>query len=391
MFQFNFSPTGSAALRSGVLSGFLLVLASHDVEGQESFLRGDVNVDGRVSLSDAVTLNRFQFIDGIHPPCLDAADVNDDATPESRGRWPGIDFPDVVNILARLFMGWLPPISEPFPDVGPDPTLDKLSCESYEVVEPTLSTDNVLRLGQVEGQPGELVLVPVYLTSKVAVEAIQLVIRYDPALFEEFGGHGGFLAAGIKEIFAYSSTRPQDGVIVTGWMKYFGTSQGAFPLPPGENVHVGNVPVLLRDDVPPGTSIDLELVSGHDSSGVGPYRMVSEITHRDAAIFASTVPRTVPGQLKVVPDVVVFLRGDVNGDRGVDASDAVSILRYLFLGEAGPNCLDAADVNDDGRINIGDPINLLTTVFRGTVSIADPYPLSGSDPTEDDLDDCRLP
>ena len=205
-----------------------------------------------------------------------------------------------------------------------------------------------------------------------------------------------FLAAGPKGFFGYSSTRPQDGVIVTAWMSPMlrnpqGNGNLTNPLPPGENVHVGNVPVLLRDDVPPGTSVDLELVSGHDSSGVGPYRMVSEITHRDAAIFASTVPRTVPGQLKVVPDVVVFVRGDVNEDRGVDASDAVSILRYLFLGEAGPNCLDAADVNDDGRINIGDPINLLTTVFRGTVSIADPYPLSGSDPTEDDLDDCRLP
>ena len=51
-----------------------------------------------------------------------------------------------------------------------------------------------------------------------------------------------------------------------------------------------------------------------------------------------------------------FLRCNVNSDEVVDMRDAVYILNYLYLGSEAPPCLDAADINDDGEINITDPI-----------------------------------
>jgi hypothetical protein len=53
--------------------------------------------------------------------CADAADANDD----------GIrDFSDVLDLGSFLFSGGPPPPA-PFPDCGPDPTPDGLSCLAF--------------------------------------------------------------------------------------------------------------------------------------------------------------------------------------------------------------------------------------------------------------------
>src|SRR5688572_30423701 len=49
-----------------------------------------------------------------------------------------------------------------------------------------------------------------------------------------------------------------------------------------------------------------------------------------------------------------FRRGDPNASDGVDISDAVMVLDYLFIGTETIDCLDAADANDDGKIDISD-------------------------------------
>jgi len=81
------------------------------------FLRGDVDGDGQLTLSDAVSL--LQYLFGGQPlssnqPCLDAADVNDD------GR---LDISDGITLLEHLFDGGTPPAA-PFPESGYDPGVD---------------------------------------------------------------------------------------------------------------------------------------------------------------------------------------------------------------------------------------------------------------------------
>ncbi|HZN60270.1 MAG TPA: hypothetical protein VFD71_19515, partial [Planctomycetota bacterium] len=80
-----------------------------------------------------------------------------------------------------------------------------------------------------------------------------------------------------------------------------------------------------------------------------------------------------------------FIRGDANSDALVDISDCISVLGFLFLGDAPPACSDSADVNDDGEIDISDPVYLLGYLFLGATAPTPPYPEAGTDATDDEL------
>ncbi|MBC8187966.1 MAG: hypothetical protein H8E78_07150, partial [Proteobacteria bacterium] len=75
----------------------------------------------------------------------------------------------------------------------------------------------------------------------------------------------------------------------------------------------------------------------------------------------------------------------VNGDGGIDISDAVTTLDYLFTGGS-IGCEKAADSNDDGAINVADGIALLGYLFSGTGDLPAPFPACGIDPTADALE-----
>jgi hypothetical protein len=65
-----------------------------------------------------------------------------------------------------------------------------------------------------------------------------------------------------------------------------------------------------------------------------------------------------------VLDRCEFVRGDVDRDRRLTVTDAIVILGFLFLGGARPACLEAADVDDSGHIELTDPVRLLLHVSR---------------------------
>ncbi len=55
-----------------------------------------------------------------------------------------------------------------------------------------------------------------------------------------------------------------------------------------------------------------------------------------------------------------------------------------------PPCLDAADANDDGLLNLSDAIAILAYLFRqGVIPPPSPPGPPGYDPTPDDLDCAR--
>lgn len=83
----------------------------------DTFLRGDVGVDGSVSVEDAFALLAFLYEGGSFL-CPDAADADDDGVVTSH------DFVVIVDYLL-LSGAYVPP---PFPDPGVDPTPDDLSC-----------------------------------------------------------------------------------------------------------------------------------------------------------------------------------------------------------------------------------------------------------------------
>ncbi len=76
-----------------------------------------------------------------------------------------------------------------------------------------------------------------------------------------------------------------------------------------------------------------------------------------------------------------FLRGDSNGDRGVDLSDAIFDLNYLFSGGAAPQPLDAGDMDGNGALELTDPVYLLMFLFQGGRAPPLPFPEPGLMPS----------
>lgn len=85
------------------------------------FIRGDVNRDRKVDISDPITTLSYLFNENLELKCLDAADSNDDGSS---------DISDAVYTLDFLFTG-VPIIPQPYPKEGEDPTLDELVCKEY--------------------------------------------------------------------------------------------------------------------------------------------------------------------------------------------------------------------------------------------------------------------
>jgi hypothetical protein len=73
-----------------------------------------------------------------------------------------------------------------------------------------------------------------------------------------------------------------------------------------------------------------------------------------------------------------FVRGESNADGGLNITDGIFILNFLFLGGATPTCMEAADSNGDGGLNITDGIYVLNFLFLGGPEPPAPYPGCGS-------------
>lgn len=110
---FNVYAFGGMSVLPALIPSTLEILPSSGI----AFIRGDVNGDGRLNVTDAVFLTSYLFDSGTAPPCLDAADVNDDGS---------LSVTDVIFLLR--FLGGSPPPPPPFAVAGTDPTPDSFTC-----------------------------------------------------------------------------------------------------------------------------------------------------------------------------------------------------------------------------------------------------------------------
>jgi hypothetical protein len=81
-----------------------------------------------------------------------------------------------------------------------------------------------------------------------------------------------------------------------------------------------------------------------------------------------------------------FVRGDADASGGLDISDAILTLNYLFVGNESPTCLDAVDANDSGKADISDALYSLSFLFLGGTAPPAPHPGCGADPTADEVE-----
>jgi hypothetical protein len=89
---------------------------------------------------------------------------------------------------------------------------------------------------------------------------------------------------------------------------------------------------------------------------------------------------------RVVRPEILFVRGDANGDGALDISDPIITILYMFDVLELP-CLDAADVDDNGKLNLLDALHSLLVLFVEDFvpPPPPPFPEPGTDPTADDL------
>ena len=83
-----------------------------------SFVRGDVNADGSLNLTDGVSILNYLFRGQGTLDCPDAADSDDNGQ---------VNLTDVISLLNFLFRGGAAPPA-PYPAIGPDLTADDLGC-----------------------------------------------------------------------------------------------------------------------------------------------------------------------------------------------------------------------------------------------------------------------
>jgi hypothetical protein len=79
--------------------------------------------------------------------------------------------------------------------------------------------------------------------------------------------------------------------------------------------------------------------------------------------------------VSILPGGTPFVRGDSNGDQKIDISDPKFTLSHLFLGTVDLKCPDAADANDDGRVDVSPWRRSCTSSWE-----ARPFPRPGKRP-----------
>lgn len=267
---------------------------------------------------------------------------------------------------------------------------DVTASESCIEEPPALPPLNaVYRLRGTRAPPGGVAEVPFSIRADALVAGYSFSVDFDERVLEaveveevwsrpdgeefsfavyEFNNDNDFPgSAGVDEGFVL-------GAVVFDW-------QEAVGLPPDVETDVLRLRFAVDPEAQSG-STDLTFLAGGQGSGEPvPNKLTAngEIYFPELATTFVFIGSTVD----ILPDILVFIRGDSNGDGAVDTSDALATLGYLFQGADPVHCLDAADVNDDGALDISDAIGELQHLFLGGPPPPAPYPEAGEDPTED--------
>ncbi len=370
---------------------------------QESFLRGDVNIDGRLDISDALQIVAFMFgwfgSEDVSFPCVAAANTNNTC--------PLSSISQAIGILYNLFSG-----GGSFLDATESET-----CNSYDPAPPPIVTDVALGFegcpAVISGNPGEVKAVRFFATLTTSANASDL---------GAFGWSISMAAenATIKDV----KTGVDDDDVATdastlykeGWQTKEMTSGGTGECDGREGAMSAMIldfgPTPIPTTLPPsGTStiaaIDLEVVipeeettatiryaDGCQGSGQPVTNVVSfEVEIPEEGHLIVSQSPTLGTCTIILRPGILFRRGDVDGNGALEVTDVINFLNYAFVGsEEAPGCLDAADVDDNGTLDVTDAITNLNFQFIGGKPPAPPGPFEcGPDVDEDAFPPCEYP
>jgi hypothetical protein len=358
-----------------------------DPSEQSLFRRGDANSDSHLSLADVFSILRFQYL-GTPISCQDAADVDDNGV---------IDQTDALFLFNAIFRRTrVPP--EPFLEPGRDQTPDRLGCEQRQVLvgggaalqpgpvvvdcgDPNAGADLefIHTLGRVFVSPGQQAArVPVFFSSiQGNVEGLTLSLYAPPSAISlnriDFRAAliGGFLATrGWSNNFL---TMRSEGYIA-GTVAFSSSSPfETLPTlpPPGETIAF--IEFSVPADAEVGSQTLIEFRSTPAADGLPPIH--NEISRQGASEPHGACGVTV----EIVSGDELFLRGDANRNWRLEVGDPVAVLQQLFGRSTTVPCTDAADFDDSGFLSITDAIGILRFLFLGEAAPSPPYPAPGLD------------
>ncbi len=367
---------------------------------EPTFLRGDANADGAVTLSDVFAIFRHLHL-GFPVVCEDAVDVDDS------GR---LDLVDPLYLIGSVFFrsGLIP---APSAEAGTDPTPDGLTCGQRSAAN--LEQDGLLAgdggggglprsgpcgdqdigvadlefvrlLREVKVMPGQTASVPILLTTAGPTEGFTLSLSVSPehvtmrsvsitdSVFDELGVEPG--------LFLPYDRQASDGLFA--FSAGIGLQPPFEPLPSFYNGVVGRLLFDVSPDAPVGEEIILSFADVPAADGFP--ALVNELSRDGTAQPFRACPMTI----RVVSGDELFVRGDSNRDWRIDLADVVTILNGLFVGGGKDSiaalsevfeCPDAADVNDDSAVDVSDALFLAGHLFRSGAAPESPFPYPGED------------
>jgi PKD repeat protein len=247
-----------------------------------------------------------------------------------------------------------------------------------------LTADNSITIPDHRVLPGQVgVWFPIVANHDMPLQGFQVLGEYDPdfltytgyslefssskALEPEFlqvnGGFGPFFEVGCIFDFAL----PFDGR----------------ELLPSEDKRIINLIFDVPSGAPQGETTEIHVGNNPD---------ISRVTNIFTVGGFSVFPKLRGSVIEVVPIRFplprLFIRGDVDSNRVVDITDAITLLNFQFLGGTPPRCIDSGDILDQGSLTITSAITLLNFLFLGGAPPSVPFPSLGLDPTPDELADC---
>ncbi len=236
--------------------------------------------------------------------------------------------------------------------IGIDGTITLLSAPLLQVgeLQTSFQDPNVLDDG--------IVQIPVQLWTDGPSTVLAMGLDYDDLLLCSFSLDGGVIEAAVGTNVSLTVTDVGTHTVI----QIEATGGAVFPSFSGGVI--GHIEMLLGSE---------------PFQGEFPITLVPA----DCTLDFTPIDNLIDGNL-LLSDF--FVRGDVDFDGAIQINDAQLILGLVVQGTAVP-CNDSADTNDDGHLDISDPIFLLQYLFQsGSPLPPSPFPDAGIDPTGDAID-----
>ena len=276
-----------------------------------------------------------------------------------------------------------------------------VGCRFVPLDNPPVNPEDVdalFKVGSGSGSRGATVDVPLILGSNAVIQGFSFSVDFDEEVLEGRSIDPVYaLPSGEEYRFAVytinnESDIPGNGGVDEGYLigaVIFHFTDFSNALPPSEGTEVLNFKFNIRPDITE-TRTEIRFLDGGLAENGGP--VVNNITVDHKAVDAEFANSFIfiDGFLQIVGDVS-FFRGDSNRDQRINVSDGVHILNHLFLKGEEPGCMDAADADDSGDVNLADAVAVFGYLFSDGPSLPPPaFPICGADLTDDELPPCQL-